>query len=315
MSQEEKLLREQRKQIIADINDYLNDQYNPQIAPIPDDFDDEYEDNDYEEEKVQDVDDDVLKPQAPQRSQKKQNILQPLMHSGVFIPPSITRQAISDALDVEDEEDDPDEVDPIVEPMPYVLDPADPNYVNELPAANQSSSSFSYFLLIMFMIIGSIYYVLNEAIKRRQREEEPEKYESGGDNLLGERRGGATDQAQKYFTEAQKLAERFARGVLHEIEQHSIIDFNLPPPNGRGNRRPNRRAANGGPYVPREDPTAGARPLESLASQSENILGSTASTADDPYKESPSVIVKEKKKKSEKKKEQQEAQDDNYDQA
>lgn len=39
------------------------------------------------------------------------------------------------------------------------------------------------------MIIGGIYYILNEAIKRRQREEEGEKYEDGGDNLLGPNSG------------------------------------------------------------------------------------------------------------------------------
>ena len=54
----------------------------------------------------------------------------------------------------------------------------------------------------MFMIIGSVYYVLREAIKRRQREEEPEKYESGGDNLLGANANGPGDQVQKYLDEA-----------------------------------------------------------------------------------------------------------------
>lgn len=39
---------------------------------------------------------------------KKKNILQPLMHSGVFIPPSVTRQAIADALDEEEEVEDED---------------------------------------------------------------------------------------------------------------------------------------------------------------------------------------------------------------
>lgn len=73
MSKEEQLLREQRKKIIEDINEYLNDQYNePRIAPIPyDDEDEEDEEDDIpiknEEEKVNENDD----PVAPQKATKK----------------------------------------------------------------------------------------------------------------------------------------------------------------------------------------------------------------------------------------------------
>ena len=71
MSKEEQLLREQRKKIIEDINDYLNDQYNePALRPIVDDNDvddvNDNIDNDEEEEKVNDLEDDediiVVKP-------------------------------------------------------------------------------------------------------------------------------------------------------------------------------------------------------------------------------------------------------------
>ena len=68
------------------------------------------------------------------------------------------------------------------------------------------------------MIGGAIYYVLREAIKRRQREEEPEKYESGGDNLLGGNRGDQNIQIMRYFDDASRLAERFARGLLDSID-------------------------------------------------------------------------------------------------
>ena len=85
-----------------------------------------------------------------------------------------------------------------------------------------------------------------------------------------------------------------------------------------GNRNENndRPNFNGNNNQNNEGPILGARPLESLASQSEPILGSTAaSNTDDPYGASPSVIVKEKKKKSDKKKELEEITDDNFDQA
>lgn len=153
------------------------------------------------------------------------------------------------------------------------------------------------------MIIGSIYFVLQEAIKRRQREDETEKYESGGDNLLGERRGGASDQVAKYLGDAQRMAERFARGMLDQIDERGMFRS----PNG-GNRDNNDRPNfNGNNNQNNEGPGLGARPLESLASQSEPILGSTAaSNTEDPYGASPGVIVKEKKKKSDKKKELEE---------
>ena len=54
MSDEEYQLREQRKQIIADINDYLNDQYQEvDIRPLTDEV---YDKDDYEEEKVMEDD-------------------------------------------------------------------------------------------------------------------------------------------------------------------------------------------------------------------------------------------------------------------
>ena len=306
MSKEEQLLREQRKKIIEDINDYLNDQYNePALRPIVDDNDvddvNDNIDNDEEEEKVNDLEDDediiVVKPKSEKK--KKQNILQPLMHSGVFVPPSITRQAISDALEEDEEEDD----DQIKETVPYVQN--DPLYDNQLPANGiDDSSSVSYMVLIMFMVIGSIYYVLREAIKRRQREEEPEKYDSGGDNLLGSGDGnGAANQVQKYLGDAQRMAERVAKGMLDQIENRYRVDDHNGGPH-RGNPGPNRNDPNlgGVPFVPNEEPILGARPLESLASQSESILGSTGSNTDDPYANGvPGVIVKEKKKKSDKK--------------
>ena len=59
------------------------------------------------------------------------------------------------------------------------------------------------------------------------------------------------------------------------------------------------------PFVPNDEPAIGARPLESLASQSQPILGNGGLGNDDPYAAengTPGVIVKEKKKKSDKKK-------------
>ena len=109
MSDEEYQLREQRKQIIADINDYLNDQYQEvDIRPLTDEV---FDKDDYEEEKVMEDDEeyeDIAYKPIDQKAtkKKKNNILQPLMHSGVFIPPSITRQAINDALEDEEYEDD-----------------------------------------------------------------------------------------------------------------------------------------------------------------------------------------------------------------
>ena len=67
-------------------------------------------------------------------------------------------------------------------------------------------------------------------------------------------------------------------------------------------------SSNGGLHNATELPVLGARPLESLASQSQPILGSGNNSSNspiDPYaSEASNVIVKEKKKKSDKKKEQ-----------
>ena len=72
------------------------------------------------------------------------------------------------------------------------------------------------------------------------------------------------------------MAERMARGMLNTIENRYRVDDNNP---GNFNNNQN----NDAPYVPSSTPNLGARPLESLASQSESILGSTGSNSDDPY--------------------------------
>lgn len=205
MSKEEQALRAQRKQIIDDINEYLSEQNNEHgIKPLQEEEDDEDPVDDelenspavvkdkskakgkstekLEEEKQIEEEDDPVE-EKPVKT-KKQNILQPLMHAGTFIPPSIARQVIGDALESEQIVDNPmpeyEEVDP---------------YVSELPGQS-SGVSVSFMLLIIAAIIGGIYWILNEAIKRRQREEEGEKYEDGGANLLGSNRGGNASSDQ-----------------------------------------------------------------------------------------------------------------------
>lgn len=106
MSEEERKLREQRRKIIQDINDYLNDQNeNHGLAPLSNE-DEEIVDEDEmadptnvlkhgkEEEKVNEDEETVESP-----PKKKANLLFPMMQSGVFIPPSVARSAINDALE------------------------------------------------------------------------------------------------------------------------------------------------------------------------------------------------------------------------
>lgn len=172
-------------------------------------------------------------------------------------------------------------------------------------AQPQAGSSASLTILVVAVIIGSIYYVLNEAIKRRQREEETEKYEAGGDNLLGGRSSAgqvAQDHLHQAFNEVSRMGERFAKGVLDQFE----------------NRYGQNNGDRGGPqHMPRElmeQPSMSARPLESLASQSQSILGSTGSPAEGHAILGDETLgLKDKRKKGDKKKLEEAEDDDQFD--
>lgn len=100
------------------------------------------------------------------------------------------------------------------------------------------------------------------------------------------------------------MAERFAKGVLDQFE----------------NRYGQNNSDLGGPHQMAremtEQPSMSARPLESLASQSQPILGSTGSPAEGhPILGDETLGLKDKRKKGDKKKMEEAEDDDEFDKA
>ena len=111
---------------------------------------------------------------AKKENIKKMNILPSLMHSGTFIPPSITRQAINDAL--ESQGIDPNSVD-----------------VEEEYVQQDSMASAGLNIMILVVMMGAVYHFLRQILKEQNSDDEVQKYEDGIDSLIG--RGGNPNSA------------------------------------------------------------------------------------------------------------------------